>query len=43
MKKLIILTVMVVLFAAGCTGTGYYNTQKVAVMGSGLGALAGGY
>ncbi|MFO8085515.1 MAG: glycine zipper family protein [Desulfobacterales bacterium] len=41
MKKLILTTVLLVFFAAGCTGTGYYNTQKGAVMGSGMGALAG--
>jgi hypothetical protein len=41
MKKLIIATVLVVFFAVGCTHTGYYNTQRGAAMGTGLGALAG--
>jgi uncharacterized protein YcfJ len=41
MKKLIIAIILIVFFVAGCTHTGYYNTQRGAAMGTGLGALAG--
>ncbi len=41
MKRLLYLIVLVVFFAAGCTTPGYYNTQRGAVTGAGLGALAG--
>ncbi len=41
MKRLILATVLLVFFAAGCTAPGYYNTQRGAVGGAGLGALAG--
>lgn len=41
MKRLLYIIVLVVFFAAGCTTPGYYNTQRGAVTGAGLGALAG--
>jgi uncharacterized protein YcfJ len=41
MKKLVIAIILVVFFIAGCTHTGYYNTQRGALMGTGVGALAG--
>jgi hypothetical protein len=41
MKRLAYIIVLLVFFAAGCTTPGYYNTQRGAVTGAGLGALAG--
>ncbi len=41
MKKLAIAALLIGLLAAGCANTGYYNTQKGALAGAGLGALAG--
>jgi uncharacterized protein YcfJ len=41
MKKSMFAIVLVVFWVAGCTTPGYYNTQRGAVTGAGLGALAG--
>ena len=41
MKKLLIAMFLMVVFVAGCANTGYYNTQRGAAIGAGLGALAG--
>jgi hypothetical protein len=41
MKKLMTLSVLILCFSVGCASTGYYNTQKGAAIGAGIGALAG--
>jgi len=41
MKKILSLFIIVCLYLAGCASPGYYNTQKGAAIGGGLGAIAG--
>ena len=41
MKKIAITAILVGFLVAGCANTGYYNTQKGALAGAGIGALAG--
>ncbi len=41
MKKLAIALTLVGFLSAGCANTGYYNTQKGAAVGAGIGAVAG--
>jgi len=41
MKKILSLFIVVCLYLTGCASPGYYNTQKGAVIGGGLGAIAG--
>ena len=41
MKKILSLFIVVCLYLTGCASPGYYNTQKGAAVGGGLGAIAG--
>jgi surface antigen len=41
MKKLMTVSGLILILSVGCASTGYYNTQKGAAIGAGIGALAG--